>query len=366
MLANILRWVVVVIGTLMVAGTLVSFSRSPHWAVRNWDVPRLQMAIVAAAAGSLYALFFRGQPYDVLFLAATGTCAAWQCYKILPYTRLARVRVKRGERQPGRSFTVMVCNVLMENREHHRFLAQVRRSDPDMVLALETDDTWNCALEPLARDYPYAVRYPQDNYYGMVFFSRLPLIDPQVRFLVQDDIPSLHTSVELPSGDQIFLHGLHPRPPEPIRDQDSTPRDAELVLLGREIGRHHNRPTVVAGDLNDVAWSPTSELFLTLSGLLDPRVGRGLFNSYNAKSRIFRFPLDHVFHSNEFCLVDLQRLPEVGSDHFPILIELTYDPRAATEQEETREEPGDQQEAQERLELETEAARTGDDRPGRE
>ena len=31
------------------------------------------------------------------------------------------------------------------------------------------------------------------------------------------------------TGDVIFMHGLHPRPPEPIRDQDSTPRDAELV-----------------------------------------------------------------------------------------------------------------------------------------
>jgi endonuclease/exonuclease/phosphatase (EEP) superfamily protein YafD len=196
-----------------------------------------------------------------------------------------------------------------------------------------------------------------------VLLSRLPLVDPKIRFLVQDDIPSIHTGVELRSGDRIFLHGLHPRPPEPIRDQDSTPRDAELVVVGKAIRENGPRPTIVAGDLNDVAWSETSELFLRLSGLLDPRMGRGFYNSYHADHWIMRYPLDHVFHSNHFRLIELQRLPHIGSDHFPMLVELNYEPEAEHAQEPTREKTGDETKANEVLVSEAETARTGDDQP---
>jgi hypothetical protein len=123
---------------------------------------------------------------------------------------------------------------------------------------------------------------------------------------------------------------------------------------------------VVAGDLNDVAWSRSSELFLRLSGLLDPRVGRGLYNSYNAKNPLFRYPLDHVFHSSHFRLVSLERLPYVGSDHFPMLVELSYEPEAVRRQQPMPERREDTLEGEEVLAKQAEAAATGDDRPGRE
>jgi endonuclease/exonuclease/phosphatase (EEP) superfamily protein YafD len=110
----------------------------------------------------------------------------------------------------------------------------------------------------------------------------------------------------------------------------------------------------VAGDLNDVAWSETSELFVRLSGLLDPRAGRGFYNSYNAHNPLFRYPLDHVFHSHHFELVRLERCPPIGSDHFPILIELQYVPEAKAEQQPSEKEAGDEELAQEKLEREAE------------
>lgn len=365
-----LEWITVGLGLLMVAGTLLSLHRSPHWLVRLWDFPRVQIAAVAAASGALYAaLFFRGGAAGWGFLGAVLLCLLWQGRKIYPYTPLASCQVERSTRPAGEraSFRLLISNVLMENQEHGRLLRVIREADPDLVLAVETDDAWARALEPLSADYPYAVRHPRDNYYGLMLFSRLPLVEPRVEFLVQDDIPSVHTAFDLPGGERVYLHGIHPRPPEPIRDQDSTPRDAELVLVGRAIADAGSRPTVVAGDLNDVAWSPTTELFLRLSGLLDPRMGRGFYNSFNAKNPLFRYPLDHVFHSNHFRLVELRRLPAVGSDHFPMLVELSYEPDTAQpEQPPLEQREKDREEADEKVEEQAEAARTGDDRPGRE
>ncbi len=363
-----LRWLTVAVGLSMAAGTLLSLSRSPHWFIRGWDFPRVQISLLAAGAGAVYGvLFYRGTALDRAFLGVTAACVLWQLYRICPYTPIAPKPVKRSRREASqeRRFRLLITNVLMENTGHERLLRLVRDSDPDLLLAVETDERWDRALEPLASTHPHVVRQLQDNYYGLILFSRLPLLEHRIEFLVQDDVPSVHVVFEI-AGERVMLYGLHPRPPEPIRDQDSTPRDAELVVVGKRIAKNGDQPTIVAGDLNDVAWSPTSQLFLRLSGLLDPRMGRGFYNSYNASNPLFRFPLDHVFHSNHFRLVQLRRCESIGSDHFPMLIELSYEPDAPAEQPETQTERGDAKEAHEKVEVQADAARTGDDRPSNE
>ena len=362
----LLRWTSIVVGLSMFAGTLLSLSRSPHWFVRGWDFPRVQIALLASGAGGVYTwCCSEGALHDKLFLGTVLACVLWQAARIYPYTPIAPVRVQPS-RQPSdeRRLRLLISNVQMENTAHERLLRLVRDTDPDVLLAVEIDECWVRALEPLAADYPHVLRQPQSNWFGMVLFSRLPLQEARVEFLVQDDVPSVFAVLEL-AGERVLLCGLHPRPPEPLRNQDSTPRDAELVLVGRWIAKQNGAPAVVAGDLNDVAWSATTQLFLRLSGLLDPRMGRGLYSTYNARNPLVRWPLDHLFHSNHFRLVEIRRCGDIGSDHFPVLIELSYEPDALAEQSESRATPGDHEDAAKRLEEQADAAQTGDDRPAR-
>ena len=358
----ILQWVLIVLGGAMVGGTGLSLSTRPHWFIRGWDFPRLQIMALALLAGVPYAVFFwEGRWYDWVFLIAVGGCLFYQGWRVLPYTRLGRKPVRRA-RNPSRerAIRLLTCNVLMENEQYDRWLALVKEVDPDVILALEINDRWCEHIMHLQRAYPHVVCRSQENCYGMLLLSRLRLIDPEVRFVVQDDVPSIHTVVELRSGERIMLRCLHPKPPEPVRDQDSTPRDAELVVVGREIADEEERegggtrPTIVVGDLNDVAWSHTTRLFQRLSRLLDPRMGRGLYNTWNARSRFLRFPLDHVFHSDQFELIDLRVMEDVGSDHFPVVIDLSYEPAAEAVQPKPEEEAGDEQEAQRRIDLQEE------------
>jgi endonuclease/exonuclease/phosphatase (EEP) superfamily protein YafD len=359
-----LQVLLILIGLWLISGTVLNFSKHPHWYIRAWDFPRVGVAALAAAVGIVYAIFFRARWWDGMFLASLGFVLARQLYMIYPYTPIARKTVQRSDRPPGdESIRLLMSNVLMENREHERWLKVVRESDPDVIVAVEVDAAWDAAIRPLERDYPHVVRQAQDNYYGMVLYSRLKLEEATVRFLVQDDVPSIHATVRLRNGQGIRVHALHPRPPEPLNDQDSAPRDAELVLMGKEIDEHERGvPTIVCGDLNDVAWSNTTKLFLRLSKLLDPRVGRGMYNSFNANSRLFRFPLDHVFHSDEFKLVDLRVCEHVGSDHFPVLIELSCQPeQAPREQREPTERAGDREEAREIVNEQAEREASGEE-----
>jgi endonuclease/exonuclease/phosphatase (EEP) superfamily protein YafD len=318
-------------GLLASVGTLLSFRRSTSWFFRIWDYPRLQVAGSALLAAVLYGVG-TGRPTwcrDRTFLSVLAATVAVQARKIAVYTPLWPVRVERsrGAAGPADRLRLLILNVERENSSFARVLDVTRSHDPDVVLAVEVDQRWARALEPLAERYRYSVVVPQENHYGMVLYSRYPLEDARVEFLVQEDVPSIHTYVVLPSGTRVDFRGLHPRPPEPQRDQDSDARDAELLLVGQAIGSTETaRPTVVAGDLNDVAWSRTTTLFLRLSGLLDPRIGRGFYNSFNARNPLLRWPLDHIFHSADFRLVELRRLEYVGSDHFPLFAELSYEP----------------------------------------
>ena len=371
MFSTVIQILLALFGVFLIAGTLLNFTKHPHWFIRIWDFPRVLVAGLALATGVAYAVVARERWYDWALLAGLALVLARQIQMIFPYTLLAPKVVKQAEqnaksKRPG-TLRLAISNVEMENRQFDLWLRVMREADPDVIVALETDAAWDEALRPLIGEgpgqYPHVVRQVQDNYYGMILLSRLKLAESNVRFIVQDDIPSIHATIVLEDGQHVCLHALHPRPPEPVDDQDSAPRDAELVLMGKEIDKHQREdPTIVCGDLNDVAWSYTTQLFLRLSKLLDPRKGRGFYNTFNANSHIFRFPLDHVFHSDEFKLIDLRRLAHVGSDHFPVLIELSCEPESAPRQQnEPRERAGDREEAQELVEEQADREKSGEE-----
>jgi endonuclease/exonuclease/phosphatase (EEP) superfamily protein YafD len=346
----ILAFILYLIGAICIAATLLPLSRNEVWWIRACDFPRLQ--IVAASLGVLVVLVIAGAMADiagqVLALALFG-CIAYQLAVILPYTRLWRVEIPASRMPPtNRTLSFLVVNVLMSNREADRLLALVHAHAPDLVLALETDHSWCQRFEQL-QDYAFKLEQPQDNTYGMLLLSKLELVEPELRFLLKPEVPSVRTGLRLRSGELVTLYGLHPEPPSPTEADSSVPRDAELVLVAREVAAAE-RPMIVAGDLNDVAWSHTSRLFRRLSRLLDPRIGRGMFNSFHANYRLLRWPLDHIFVSSDFLLRDMQRLPGFGSDHFPILIRLDHHPQAAEVAEPPRPDADDHAEADRKLE----------------
>lgn len=346
-----LRWLLIAAGALFAGGTFLSLSSHPHWFVRGWDFPRPQLVVVLVAISATYvAVVDVRAGWELVFLALMAAAIVYNCWRIVPYTPLVRPSVPPATvGDPALRLRLLICNVLWENDRADLLLRTIERTDPDLVLLVETGERWCERMKSLVRDgrYPHTVQRPQDNHYGMCLYSRLELIEPEILTLVDDDVPSIHTRVRLPCGVEVAFHGVHPRPPEPVHDQDSVQRDAELVLVAA-LTAATERPTIVAGDLNDVAWSDTTALFLRLSGMLDPRVGRGLYNTWKADSRWLRLPLDHVFHSEHFELGRLEILEDVGSDHFPVLSELHY--RAVTEAEPEPPESGDGECAMEKLE----------------
>lgn len=318
--------------------TLASLTRFDQWWIRGFDFPRLQVSVITLFTMALAFFTFQDkESWRIWLLIGLFLSFVYQAFKIYPYTILAKKQVFRlQERHSDSQVSLLVSNVLTPNTHYQKLLDLVHKLQPDILLTLESDKKWEKELSALEEDYKYTVKIPQDNLYGMHLYSRLELEDIQVKYLISEEIPSIHGKVVLRNGESIQIHCLHPKPPSPSEDSTSTNRDAELLLVGKELKNQDK--TLVFGDLNDVAWSRTTRLFQQISGLVDPRIGRGFYNTYHAGIPVFRWPLDHVFHSEDFSLVKLKRLPSIGSDHFPIYAKLNH-VSIAEKLNETPEEP---------------------------
>lgn len=337
---------------LVLLPTMASLSKYDEWWIRAFDFPRIQISLlvllVILIAVWIYS-FEEAWHYAIIFVLAGSLL--YQTIKIYPYTPLSRKQVLSFHgADPTTLISVMISNVLMTNDRYDKLIELVNDKEPDILLTLESDKKWEKELEVIENKYPYSVKVPQDNYYGMHLYSKMKLEEIEVKYLIKDTIPSIHGFVRLNNDNRINIHCVHPKPPSPSESEVSTNRDAELLLVGKDV-KKDQETVLVFGDLNDVAWSRTTKLFLKISGLLDPRIGRGFYNTYHAQHKFFRWPLDHVFHTDDFTLIELTRMQDIGSDHFPIYIKLNYEPRAEKlQQEPEAPEKEEEQWAEEKIE----------------
>ena len=341
-----------IIAVLVIWLTFWSLIPRDEWWIRGADFPRLQILFLGLIAFIL--LLVWDQPWNltrkIIFIGLMAALA-YQLKMVLPYTFIWKKQVKhvrKHQLNPDKQISLIISNVLTTNNKYQLLLEQIQKHRPDLVLTLESDRVWQKALSVIEKDYPYRVPVPLDNLYGMHLYSRLELKDTEVKFILSDEIPSIHTTVILRSGQPVQLYCLHPKPPSPTEAKDSTLRDAELLIVGDQI-KDLDESCIVMGDLNDVAWSRTTRLFQRISGLLDPRVGRHFVNTFHADYPLLRWSLDHIFHSTDFALVRMKRLPHIGSDHFPVYVVLQTGRIFEQVQEELEQTDADEREAHETI-----------------
>lgn len=326
-----LKRILQIIGAIAVILTLAPFLAMNYWWIRIFDFPHVQLTIFTFLALLFYFIRFDiNDKKDYVFITVLASCFIFQLGKIYPYTALAGVEVlKNSKNDDQNSISIFTINVLENNTQYHKVLKEIEKFNPDIIILVETNERWKSEIAPkIDANFVYRVEKPQSNTYGMLMYSKYKLIEPQIKFLVDDEIPSIHTMVELPSGQQIMLYAIHPTPPTPQHSPTSTDRDGEMQMIAK-LAKEGKLPVIVGGDFNDVAWSETTSLFQNVSGLLDPRKGRGFFNTYHAEYFFLRWPLDHLFISEEFRLMDISVGSNVGSDHFPYFAKLSFEPKSA-------------------------------------
>ena len=219
---------------------------------------------------------------------------------------------------------IMSHNVLTINRSYEKVKEQVAEVDPDLLVIVEYDEKWHQEMQSLIDDgtFPYFARAPRWHGFGVAIFSKLPLTNKQTFQLTAQITDAPMVTAEFMVGDQkIRLAGLHvfsPTTADRLNIRNEQLNDAVNIL------KQSDTPTIVMGDYNCVPWSPFLDDFMKQTGYRDSRVGFGYQGSWNARYRwVALIPIDHAFVSPEVHVHDRHLGESTGSDHYPVVIEIS-------------------------------------------
>lgn len=321
---------------LLISAVFTSFSfipklKSKHWAARGFDFIKLQLTAIQLVWLVVILIYPTTLFTSVLSLLLILVALYSNLKRIVKYTRLTKTTVDSSPLLNQKKYKLLTINILQTNKKKQLFIENINKLRPDIILLLEVDKLWHDTLLALQVEYPYIISKPQSNLYGISMLSKYPIDRAKIKHIVKSSIPSIDCIINL-DGQDVRFFGIHPEPPSPTEQETSRDRDAELMRLATQI-KNINSTTIVSGDLNDVIWSLTSEVFTKESGLSDPRIGRGFFATFSAKlPLIFRFPVDQLYHTKDIHCHHLSTHKVDGSDHLGVLYSFTLHPHKKTKE----------------------------------
>ena len=198
-------------------------------------------------------------------------------------------------------------------------VAWVREARPDFIVAEEVNARWWAALTE-SGEYPYSVSRVREDNFGIALLSRRPIREGRVINSAGRGLPSIIATIDL-DGRTLTLIGTHPLPPNG-RDYFSD-RQTQLRETAR-IAARQSRPLMLLGDLNTTSWSPIFAELVQVSGLIDSRRGFGIQPSWPVQVPFLLIPLDHCLASPDIIIKDRQTGPNIGSDHYPIIVDFSF------------------------------------------
>lgn len=309
-LGEVIRLVVRFSGFALIAVTYLGLLDSLHWLLDLVVHFRAQYAVCLLILGAA-AFRWCSRLTAVLLIFHCGL----NIVLMAPYFQPLPVK---SSQQLG-AFKLLSFNVNMNNTNYQGIVDFVSRSQADAAMLIEIGTEWERRLSPLRKLYPHVISEARDDNFGIALFSRYPIFSGEIRYTGEIRRPTIYAEIEI-GGRRVTLAGTHPIPP--VGEEHSRLRNDHLNVLGAEL-KQARGPLILAGDLNITPWSSRYRDLLSRSGLLNAAQGRFVMWTWPANLFPLAIPIDHILVSPDFRVDHFKTGPSLGSDHFPLIVDLT-------------------------------------------
>ncbi len=294
--------------------SMVGFFGSLHWLADLCSHFRVQYVIALTGAAALLILF----PAHRRMAAVIGLLAAVNLAVILPYY----LNKPAAPAAAGSSLRALLLNVHTRLGDVDSVAAVIRNVDPDILVLEEVTSTWLVDLQPVLSRYPHSIHEAREDNFGIALFSKLSLNGQGAVEIGEAGVPSIFVEAQNETS-QFTVLATHPLPPTSAAY--SQWRNGQLAELPKWVQKAES-PVLLLGDLNVTPWSPYFGRLLRDSNLIDSSRGRGLCPTWPSFLPLLRIPIDHCLHAAEIQIVARWRGPNVGSDHFPLVVDFVVAP----------------------------------------
>ena len=300
------------------AATVAAFFAKSGWLSELFTHFPLQYLMIAAACGA--ALAWRGHRRMALLAGSVVAVNLTVLLAPRPIGHRAEASVAEGQ-----GLSLLLTNVQRVNTRHHPIIQYIEAEKPDIVAVLEMDGEWRRDLDAGLAAYPHRLIREQENNFGIGVYSRVPLIAAEVLDLSGAGVASLLFRVRV-GGKSVRILATHPVPP--TSQEQAGIRDRQLAAIAAMATRG-STPMIVIGDLNLTPWSPRFQALLDQGALADSRVGFGHHATWPTWFPLLWIPIDHVLVGRGIEVYRRDIGPAVGSDHYPVLVEVGIQPSMA-------------------------------------
>lgn len=219
------------------------------------------------------------------------------------------------------SMRVMSFNLLSTNQNYSDVIEYIETMDPDLVLLHEASRPWEVAVEAAELDYEIIRPRSDDLIFGTLVLVRGTEVSG-VSFGFAEAHPRAVEIIFRPNNWPVRASVLSTHPLAPTEKERAQLRDAQLGFA-TDWAADQEGAFVVAGDFNATPWSWPFRRMLRDAPLRNSQIGFGLQPSFAASSSaLFRVPIDHLVQSSALTVHNRQLGPAMGSDHFPLVVDL--------------------------------------------
>jgi len=218
-----------------------------------------------------------------------------------------------------KTWRIAYLNLYYKNPTPEKALRFLEDTQADVIVLSEITPGLEQALAPLHAAYAYREGVIHEGGRGLALWSRLPWDKVEIKHFVSEESPSVAATF---AGEKKpwTLIGVHA--PWPLGDKLASSRNQEFHGLAR-FAAEQAGDVVVLGDLNCTSWSSHFGEMLRAGGLRDGRQGFGLKPTWPAWFWPLGIAIDHCLVSKELVVRNLEVGPDVGSDHYPIVVDLS-------------------------------------------